>query len=91
MLESELFGYKKGAFTGANANGKQGLLETAVGGTVLLDEIGEIPYAIQAKLLQVIQEKTFFPVGSNKPVQVDIKIIAATNRDLQKLCATGLF
>ena len=91
LLESELFGYKKGAFTGANANGKQGLLETAVGGTVLLDEIGEIPYAIQAKLLQVIQEKTFFPVGSNKPVQVDIKIIAATNRDLQKLCATGLF
>ncbi len=91
LLESELFGYRKGAFTGANINGKDGLLETAVGGTVLLDEIGEIPYAIQAKLLHVIQEKTFFPIGSSKPVKLDIKIIAATNRDLQKMCMTGLF
>ncbi len=91
LLESELFGYKRGAFTGANVNGKLGLLETASGGTVLLDEIGEIPYTIQAKLLHVIQDKTFFPIGSTKPIKVDIKIIAATNRDIQKLCMTGLF
>jgi len=91
LLESELFGYKRGAFTGANVNGKLGLLETASGGTVLLDEIGEIPYTIQAKLLYVIQDKTFFPIGSTKPIKVDIKIIAATNRDIQKLCMTGLF
>ena len=82
LLESELFGYAEGAFTGANKSGKKGLIETANLGTVFLDEIGEVPLSLQAKLLQVIQEKQFIPVGGNKMKQVDIRIIAATNRDL---------
>ena len=82
LLESELFGYSKGAFTGANKAGKPGLIEAANGGTVFLDEIGEMPLALQAKLLQVIQDKQFLPVGSSEIKKVDIRIIAATNRDL---------
>lgn len=82
LLESELFGYSKGAFTGANKTGKPGLIEAANGGTVFLDEIGEMPLALQAKLLQVIQDKQFIPIGSNEMKKVDIRIIAATNRDL---------
>lgn len=91
LIESELFGYKKGAFTGANTAGKIGLLEAADGGTVLLDEVGELPYSVQAKLLCVLQDKELLPIGSNIPIHVDIKIIAATNRDLEKLCAAGTF
>lgn len=91
LMESEFFGYEKGAFTGAKAGGKIGLLESANGGTVLLDEIAEIPYFVQSKLLQVIQEKTFTPVGSVTPREVDIKIIAATNKDLLSLSKTGHF
>ncbi|MBN2284991.1 MAG: sigma 54-interacting transcriptional regulator [Tissierellales bacterium] len=91
LFESELFGYKKGAFTGAKAEGKTGLIESANGGTVLLDEIAEIPCNIQAKLLQVIQEKEFYPVGSISPQKVDIKVIAATNKDLYSLSNTGSF
>jgi PAS domain S-box-containing protein len=82
LLESELFGYSKGAFSGANKTGKPGLIETANGGTVFLDEIGEMPLALQAKLLQVIQDKQFIPVGGSEMKKVDIRIIAATNRDL---------
>lgn len=85
LIEAELFGYVKGAFTGAKSEGKKGLFEAANNGTLLLDEISELPYAAQAKLLHVIQEKEFLPVGSTKPVSVNVKIIAATNKDLLKL------
>jgi len=85
LLESELFGYEKGAFTGANKTGKEGLIEAGNGGTVFLDEIGEMPLSLQAKLLQVIQDKSFIPVGSNEVKQVDIRIVAATNQDLAEM------
>jgi PAS domain S-box-containing protein len=85
LLESELFGYEPGAFTGAMKKGKVGLIELADHGTLFLDEIGEMPLALQAKLLQVIQERTFYRVGGTKAIEVDIRIIAATNRDLEKL------
>lgn len=82
LLESELFGYVPGAFTGASNKGKAGLVELADGGTLFLDEIGEIPPSLQAKFLQLIQEKTFTPVGAIKEKKVDIRIISATNCDL---------
>ncbi|MGE7762220.1 sigma-54 interaction domain-containing protein [Peribacillus sp. NPDC097895] len=82
LIESELFGYTDGSFTGANKGGKKGLLEMANGGTVFLDEIGEVPLNIQAKLLQVIQDLEFLPVGGRELKKVDIRIISATNRDL---------
>ncbi|MGL4911305.1 MAG: sigma-54 interaction domain-containing protein, partial [Romboutsia sp.] len=82
LLESELFGYAPGAFTGASSKGKAGLVELANGGTLFLDEIGEIPQSLQAKFLQLIQEKTFTPVGGIKERKVDIRIISATNCDL---------
>ncbi|MCC0628778.1 MULTISPECIES: sigma-54-dependent Fis family transcriptional regulator [unclassified Clostridioides] len=82
LLESELFGYTPGAFTGANTKGKAGLVELADGGTLFLDEIGDIPQNLQAKFLQLIQDKTFTPVGSLKNKKVDIRIISATNSDL---------
>lgn len=85
LLESELFGYSKGAFTGASKTGKSGLIEAANGGTVFLDEIGEMPLVLQAKLLQVIQDKQFIPVGSSEVKKVDIRIVAATNQDLIKM------
>ncbi|HWO97262.1 MAG TPA: sigma 54-interacting transcriptional regulator [Bacillus sp. (in: firmicutes)] len=85
LLESELFGYSKGAFTGANKTGKPGLIEAANGGTVFLDEIGEMPLTLQAKLLQVIQDKQFIPVGGSEMKKVDIRIVAATNQDLIKM------
>ncbi|WP_416825245.1 sigma-54 interaction domain-containing protein [Ectobacillus polymachus] len=85
LIESELFGYTEGAFTGAAKNGKKGLLEIANSGTVFLDEIGEIPLHIQAKLLQVIQDNEFLPVGSRQVKKVDIRIISATNRDLYEM------
>ena len=91
LVESELFGYEKGAFTGANSKGKKGLIETASGGTLLLDEISELPLNAQAKLLQFLQEKKFMPVGSNKSIEVDVRIIAATNRDLKKMVDTKQF
>ena len=91
LIESELFGYAKGAFTGARSDGRKGLFEVANGGTLLLDEISELPYSAQAKLLHVLQEKEFLPVGATRPVQVDVKIIAATNRDLIKLIENQRF
>lgn len=82
LLESELFGYTSGAFTGASSKGKVGLVELANGGTLFLDEIGDIPLPLQSKFLQLIQEKTFLPVGGIKQKKVDIRIISATNADI---------
>ncbi|HEX3031376.1 MAG TPA: sigma-54 dependent transcriptional regulator [Bacillota bacterium] len=90
LLESELFGYERGAFTGALAR-KKGKLEIASGGTVFLDEIGEMPLRLQAKLLRVLQEKTFERVGGNEQVKISARIIAATNRDLRKAVQEGSF
>jgi PAS domain S-box-containing protein len=91
LLESELFGYAQGAFTGASKLGKQGLIEAASGGTLFLDEIGEMPLSVQAKLLQVIQDKQFIPVGSNKTKKVDIRIMAATNKNLSDMVKDKAF
>jgi len=90
LLESELFGYVKGAFTGAT-QAKTGRIRYADGGTLFLDEIGDMKPALQAKLLRVIQEREFEPVGGLKPVPVDVRILAATHRDLEKLVAEGTF
>lgn len=90
LLESELFGYKKGAFTGANTD-KKGLIEEAEGGTLFLDEIGELPLDLQVKLLRVLQENEIKPIGSNRPKKIDVRFIAATNRDLKKMVEEGKF
>lgn len=91
LLESELFGYEKGSFTGANAKGKIGLWEAAQSGTLFLDEVGELPLSLQAKLLRVIQEKEIVRVGGVAPIKVDVRIIAATNRDLSAMVRQGTF
>jgi len=91
LIESELFGYEGGAFTGADNRGKAGLLEMAKGGTVFLDEISELPLHLQSKLLGVIQDKEFYRVGGREAQQTDIRLIAATNKDLIKLVSEGQF
>jgi two-component system, NtrC family, response regulator PilR len=90
LLETELFGYVKGAFTGANQN-KRGLFEVANGGTIFLDEIGEMSLAMQVKLLRVLQERTIRPVGGTSEIPVDVRVIAATNRDLQQMVEEKTF
>lgn len=91
LLESELFGYEGGAFTGARKEGKKGLLELASGGTVFLDEITELPLGLQVKLLQVIHEKKLIRIGGSKYVDVNIRFVAATNRDIRRMVVEGLF
>ena len=91
LIESELFGYVEGSFTGAKKQGRKGLIELSQGGTLFLDEIGELPLNLQVKLLAVIQEKKLQRVGGNKLIDIDTRIIAATNRDLSKMVDDGKF
>ncbi len=91
LLESELFGYEEGAFTGAKKGGKPGKFELANGGTLFLDEIGDMPLQMQAKLLRVLQDKEIERIGATKPQQVDVRIIAATNHNLEKMVKGGKF
>ena len=91
LFESELFGYEAGAFTGASKQGKKGLFEAADGGTLFLDEIGELPLYLQAKLLRVLQEQEVTRVGGTETIQVDVRVIAATNQDLPKMVDEGKF
>ncbi len=91
LLESELFGYEKGAFTGANREGKLGNVEFADGGTLFLDEIGELPLNLQGKLLNFIQKRTFTRIGGSRLISVNTRIIAATNRNLEQMVTNGLF
>ena len=91
LIESELFGYEEGAFTGARKDGKVGLIQLANGGTLFLDEIGELPLNLQVKLLSVIQDKVFQRVGGTKNISIDTRIIAATNRDLYAMVEEGTF
>jgi two-component system nitrogen regulation response regulator GlnG len=90
LLESELFGYERGAFTGAVAS-KEGMLKAADGGCVFFDEVGELPLQLQGKLLRFLQTQTFYPVGSTKEVQVNVRVISATNRDLAAMVREGKF
>ncbi|MBI0577418.1 sigma 54-interacting transcriptional regulator [Neobacillus cucumis] len=91
LLESELFGYVKGAFTGADKNGKDGYFKQADGGILFLDEIGEMPMHLQVKLLRVLQEQEVIPVGSTTPFKINVQIIAATNKKLEKMVEEGTF
>jgi PAS domain S-box-containing protein len=91
LIESELFGYVEGSFTGATKKGKAGLFEMAHGGTILLDEISELPLILQGRLLRVLQEKQVMRIGDNKLIPVDVRIICATNQDLRSLVAQNLF
>ncbi|MGV8983810.1 sigma 54-interacting transcriptional regulator [Clostridium sp.] len=91
LFESEMFGYEEGAFTGAKRSGKKGKFEHANGGTILLDEIGDMPMNMQVKLLRVIQEKELVRVGGNDVIQVDVRVIASTNKSLEKLIKDGKF
>ncbi|WP_152414298.1 sigma-54 interaction domain-containing protein [Halalkalibacterium ligniniphilum] len=91
LFESELFGYEQGAFTGAVKGGKKGKFDAAKEGTIFLDEIGEMPLELQVKLLRVLQEKTFYRVGGAQPIPIDVRIVAATNRTLEKMVEEGSF
>ncbi|AOV08568.1 sigma-54 interaction domain-containing protein [Sporosarcina ureilytica] len=91
LFESEIFGYERGAFSGADQKGKKGKVELAKNGTLFLDEVGEMPLEMQVKFLRLLQEKKFFPVGGTKEIEVDFRIVAATNRDLQELIKEGKF
>lgn len=91
LIESELFGYVKGAFTGANTSGKEGLIKIADGGTLFLDEIGEVSQGVQVKLLHFLQEGEILPIGGNAPIKVDVRIIAATNKNLSLMIKQNRF
>ncbi|WP_432667675.1 sigma 54-interacting transcriptional regulator [Wukongibacter baidiensis] len=91
LLESELFGYEKGAFTGANREGKVGIIELANGGTLFLDEIGELPLNLQVKLLRTLQDHEICRIGGDRPIPVDIRVIAATNRNMEKMVKEKAF
>lgn len=91
LLESELFGYEPGAFTGASEKGKDGIFESAEGGTLLLDEIGDLPLHLQVKLLRVLQESQIMKIGGRTPIKIDVRIISATNRDLEKMIIDNSF
>ncbi|MCI8608377.1 MAG: sigma-54-dependent Fis family transcriptional regulator [Firmicutes bacterium] len=91
LMESEFFGYEKGSFTGASAMGKKGYFETANNGIIFLDEIGELPLEMQAKLLRVIQDGEFYRVGGTTPIKTNVRIISATNRNLEEFIEKGLF
>lgn len=91
LIESELFGYEKGAFTGASRSGKRGLFELAHGGTIFLDEVGELPLRLQSKLLRVLQEHEIMHIGGSMVIPVDVRVISATNRDLRAMIAEGTF
>jgi transcriptional regulator with PAS, ATPase and Fis domain len=91
LIESELFGYERGAFTGASVEGKPGLFEIAHGGTIFLDEIGELPYNMQVKLLRVLQEGEFTRVGGVMPRKADVRVVAATHRNLEEMVNERLF
>ncbi|MFT5048640.1 MAG: DNA-binding NtrC family response regulator [Chlamydiales bacterium] len=91
LVEAELFGYEAGAFTGGDSKGRQGLIAAAEGGTLLLDEIGEMPLGLQAKLLRVLQERCYRPVGGNHDLPMDVRIVASTNRDLLEMVEAGGF
>lgn len=91
LIESELFGYKAGAFTGASRNGSTGKIVQADGGTLFLDEIGDMPLTLQARLLRVLEEKEVIPLGSNTPITVDLRVISATHRNLEQMVRDGTF
>ena len=91
MLESELFGYEDGAFTGAKKGGKKGQFELANNGTLFIDEIGDMPFSMQCKLLRVLQEKEVKRVGGQKSIAIDVRIITATHRNLEKMVEDGKF
>ncbi|MCR4752233.1 MAG: sigma 54-interacting transcriptional regulator [Eubacterium sp.] len=91
LIESEMFGYEKGAFTGANPHGSAGKFELANGGTLFLDEIGELPLAMQAKLLRALQDKSITRIGGSKPIQLNFRLITATNRNLEEMVKEGTF
>ncbi|MCG6521866.1 sigma-54 factor interaction domain-containing protein, partial [Vibrio parahaemolyticus] len=91
LLESELFGYDEGAFTGAKKGGKKGKFLVANNGTIFLDEIGDMPLTMQAKLLRVLQESEIEPVGCLKTIKIDVRVISATRKNLSKMVEEGLF